>query len=348
MSRIEAATSANTSRPVILTARQPSLELTCVGCSYPCHPLMQWSKKGSVQTNVMKVLSLSATGAYCVTSKLTVSYADDYTCHLCGSTDERVLVVNGTDNLTKRDSANTNCCVLAAEPMFVTDYSTAQLNRRVPESGSLVLDCDVTGRPSVTINWTRDGNPKPDWDGQAAANLSNAQISDSARYACIAENRHGMIVRQYVVVAFGKIIQSMYVCCVLTCVKCFPFVAVPKFTGYSNSQGNLPLDATADLFCAARGYPEQPQLVWSAWVLRTVNDYVSIDSAKSIRSVATVGKTGIYSCAISGTNEQRQQIMTVVARLAITFTTADGHLGVNGTKQLVCEARASPTQPTIT
>ena len=86
-------TSVSMSQPIVLTAIHKSRLLTCMACSYPCVPHLQWSRQQMLETTAND--GMTSNNANCVTSVLTVSSPGDYKCYLCGYTDERMFIVNG-------------------------------------------------------------------------------------------------------------------------------------------------------------------------------------------------------------------------------------------------------------
>ncbi|VDK50737.1 unnamed protein product [Anisakis simplex] len=106
-------------------------------------------------------------------------------------------------------SAETSCVINIEEPEKSSvrqqiDESKAPrfemplTNREIPEGFELTLVCAVTGTPSPTVTWMRNGKPiKPDdcetkfENGVCTLMLSTTTSKDAGEYTCLAENCHG-------------------------------------------------------------------------------------------------------------------------------------------------------------
>ncbi len=128
------------------------------------------------------------------------------------------------------------------------------------------------------------------------------------------------------------------------------FVAAPTITSSSASPVNLTYNMSVNLTCNARQYPDKPRVEWtnsSGSAIAHSDDFtVSNDGAHVLRSTISVNRVGHYMCSIPNTQENKQ--IEVIARVSILSTTQDANLGGDGTKLLVCEARAYPNYPSIT
>lgn len=59
-------------------------------------------------------------------------------------------------------------------------------NLTVNETSSIELRCDVTGYPSPTISWRKDGQQRNSVKG--VLRIASSKKSDSGAYVCIADN----------------------------------------------------------------------------------------------------------------------------------------------------------------
>ena len=127
-------------------------------------------------------------------------------------------------------------------------------------------------------------------------------------------------------------------------------LAAPTITNSSSPSVNIVLNTSVGLFCSARQYPDKPHIEWtnlSGLAVASSDDFiVSNDGANVLHSTVSVNRVGRYICSIPNTQENKQ--IEVIARVSILSTTQDVNLGRDGTKLLVCEARAYPNYPSIT
>ena len=128
------------------------------------------------------------------------------------------------------------------------------------------------------------------------------------------------------------------------------FLAAPTITSSSSPSVNIAFNTSVALFCSARQYPDKPHIEWtntSGLAVASSDDFtVSSDGANVLRTTISANRVGRYICSIPNTQENKQ--IEVIARVSILSTTQDGNLGRDGTKLLVCVARAYPNYPSIT
>ena len=128
------------------------------------------------------------------------------------------------------------------------------------------------------------------------------------------------------------------------------YLAAPTITSSSSPSVNIDFNTRVGLFCSARQYPDQPTVEWtnsSGLAVASSDDFtVSSDGANVLHSTVSVNRVGRYICSIPNTQENKQ--IEVIARVSILSTTQDAKFGIDGTKLLVCVARAYPNYPSIT
>ncbi len=128
------------------------------------------------------------------------------------------------------------------------------------------------------------------------------------------------------------------------------FVAAPTITSSSASPVNLPYNMSVNLLCYVRQYPGKPHVQWtnsSGSAIAHSDDFtVSKDGANVLCSTISVNRVGRFFYSIPNTQERKQ--IEVIACVSILSTTQDANFGRDGTKLLVCEARAYPNYPSIT
>ena len=128
------------------------------------------------------------------------------------------------------------------------------------------------------------------------------------------------------------------------------FLAAPTITSSSSPSVNIAFNTSVGLFCSARQYPDKPHVEWtnsSGLSVASSDDFtVSSDSANVLHSTVSVNRVARYICSIPNTQENKQ--IEVIARVSILSATQDSNLGRDGTKLLVCVARAYPNYPSIT
>ena len=128
------------------------------------------------------------------------------------------------------------------------------------------------------------------------------------------------------------------------------FLAAPTITSSSSPSVNIAFNTSVGLFCSARQYPHKPRVEWtnsSGLAVASSDDFtVSNDGANVLHSTVSVNRVGRYICSIPNAQENKQ--IEVIARVSILSTTQDANLGIDGTKLLVCVARAYPNYPSIT
>ena len=239
--------------------------------------------------------------------------------------------------------------MVIAEPMFV-NTSAVENHVVAAESSNVSLNCESTGCPAVIVIWSGPG-PRGPIGNMPHPTLPNVQPKDSGQYTCEVTNNHGKIERHFQLDVTGMAsLHSTIIKSTLIDENMFMTAVVePEIVDFTSEEIDLSLDSSIDLFCDARGYPQSPTVVWHPLLSPPIsNDGRSTnqsDGSLLTHSVLSVNRTGVYKCIISGTN--KEQDISVVARLSITSVTPNQNLSASGSAKLVCVARAFPTRPTI-
>ncbi|XP_027560313.1 hemicentin-1 isoform X2 [Neopelma chrysocephalum] len=299
------------------------ISLVCEASGIPL-PAITWLKDGWPVTlnNSVRILSGGRT------LRLTHTGAADagrYTC----------VVTNAAGQLTK----DFHLAVLVP-PGIVGENKLEDV--RVKEKHTVTLTCEVTGSPVPQISWLKDGQPVPE-DGEHRAlsggrllQISNAQVSDTGRYTCVASNAAGDRSKTY----------SLNV------------LVAPSIVG-ADSQGNaegvtIMLNSPTSLLCEAYSYPPAT-ITW-------LKDGNPLESNRNIRILpggrtlqilsAQEDSAGTYTC--TATNEAGETSKDYEVKVYIPPTITRGDVSgtglspkevkikVNHSLTLECEAQAVP------
>ena len=88
-------------------------------------------------------------------------------------------------------------------PPKINDNASTPINPQVVLNRTIILNCDVSGTPTPTIEWLVDGrplNPGPRFrllSDNRQLEIVEAQVPDQARYTCIAKNPAGVANRDF-------------------------------------------------------------------------------------------------------------------------------------------------------
>ncbi|XP_027579260.2 hemicentin-1 [Pipra filicauda] len=299
------------------------ISLVCEASGIPL-PAITWLKDGWPVTlnNSVRILSGGRT------LRLTHTGAADagrYTC----------VVTNAAGRLAK----DFHLAVLVP-PGIVGENKLEDV--RVKEKHTVTLTCEVTGSPVPQISWLKDGQPVPE-DGEHRAlsggrllQISNAQVSDTGRYTCVASNAAGDRSKTY----------SLNV------------LVAPSIVG-ADSQGNaegvtIMLNSPTSLLCEAYSYPPAT-ITW-------LKDGNPLESNRNIRILpggrtlqilsAQEDSAGTYTCTASNEAGQTSKDYEVKVYIPPTITRGDVSgtglspkevkIKVNHSLTLECEAQAIP------
>lgn len=94
-------------------------------------------------------------------------------------------------------SAHTSLFTDGSSPVGIV-YPVNHINLTVEQSGSLVLECVVSGNPSPVAKWTKDGQELPSASRLSLLHsnlaLSDVQLNDSGNYTCSVQTEEGALV----------------------------------------------------------------------------------------------------------------------------------------------------------
>ncbi|XP_007935886.1 hemicentin-1 [Orycteropus afer afer] len=202
----------------------------------------------------------------------------------------------------------------------------------------LELDCHVTGSPPPTIMWLKDGQPVDERTGfKILLNghklvISQAQVSDTGLYRCVATNTAGVHKKEFeVTVHVPPTIKS----------SGLPERAVVKYKPIT-------------LQCIANGIPN-PSITWlkDGQPVNTVQGDLKIQSSGRVLQIAKtlLEDAGRYTCvATNAAGETQQHIQLHVhepPRLEDAGKMLNETVVVNNPIQLECKAAGNPL-PAIT
>ncbi|XP_068563703.1 hemicentin-1 [Cebidichthys violaceus] len=205
-------------------------------------------------------------------------------------------------------------------------------------SSPLELECQATGTPAPVITWYKDGKPVRQGEGlRVAASgrrlvVSRAQVSDTARFQCVATNEAGDHERDFNVVVHVP----------------------PSIRTTGSAERSVVLHKPISLECISSGIP-LPSITWlkDGRPVDTTQGHLKLESAGRMLKVteARLEDSGKYTClATNAAGEAQQHI-----RLSVHEPPSIPHSGeiVNQTilsgfpTELECKATGSPL-PAIT
>uniref|UniRef100_A0A8C3PW12 Hemicentin 1 n=1 Tax=Chrysolophus pictus TaxID=9089 RepID=A0A8C3PW12_CHRPC len=241
----------------------------------------------------------------------------------------------------------------------------------------LELDCSAAGTPSPTITWLKDGQPIEEGTGRKILLngqkffISQAQVSDTGHYKCIAVNMAGEHEREFVVTVHGRLLKGkkgdrlallwirrgdeievelllwchspLYICkYVCSNDISFLFLAVPPtIKSAGTSERAVVLHKPVTLQCIANGIPS-PSITW-------LKDGQPVNTARGNTRVleiegAQISDTGVYKCVAvntAGTAELSYSLQVHVPP-SISDSSDTVTAVVNNLVRLECEARGIP------
>eukprot|EP00076_Gallus_gallus_P024036 XP_015146072.1 hemicentin-1 isoform X2 [Gallus gallus] len=162
----------------ISTVEKNPISLVCEASGIPL-PSVMWLKNGWPVTSNTSVQILSG-GRTLRLTHTTVSDEGHYTC----------VVTNAAGEARK------DFYLSVLVPPGIVDENK-QEDMKVKEKNSVTLTCEVIGNPVPQITWIKDGQPlMEDKDHRFLSSgrflqITNAQVSDTGRYTCVASNTAG-------------------------------------------------------------------------------------------------------------------------------------------------------------
>ncbi|XP_061624718.1 hemicentin-1 isoform X2 [Phyllopteryx taeniolatus] len=206
-------------------------------------------------------------------------------------------------------------------------------------NSTVALHCDVTGHPSPTISWLRDGQPVHAdsqhliSEDRAQLQLLSVQVSDMAGYLCIAENKVGSVEKLYSLT-----------------VQVPPRIVSPKEEELSVTEGHM-----VSLLCDVQAYPP-PEITWTkdGQILHFNSGIHILPGGQMLQLPrARVEDAGQYVCTATNSAGQDQKslvlsvyvVPTLKPRLDAESDVVTPQLGSSVTLQ--CEAHGVP-EPEVT
>ncbi|XP_061672486.1 hemicentin-1 [Syngnathoides biaculeatus] len=206
-------------------------------------------------------------------------------------------------------------------------------------NSTVALHCDVTGNPSPTISWLRDGQPVHAdsqhviSEDRAKLQLLSVQVSDMAGYLCIAENKVGSVEK-----LFSLTVQVP------------PRILGPKEEELSVTEGHM-----VSFLCDVQAYPP-PEITWTkdGQILHFNTGFNILPGGQMLQLPrARVEDAGQYVCTATNSAGQDQKslvlsvyvVPTLKPRLGAESNVVTSQLGSSIT--LRCEARGVP-EPEVT
>ncbi|TMS20257.1 Hemicentin-1, partial [Larimichthys crocea] len=205
-------------------------------------------------------------------------------------------------------------------------------------NSALELECQATGTPAPVITWYKDGKPVRQSEGlRVAASgrrlvVSRAQVSDTARFQCVATNEAGDHERDFNVVVHVP----------------------PSIRTTGPAERAVVLHKSISLECISNGIPP-PSITWlkDSRPVDTTQGHLKLESASRLLKIteARLEDSGRYTClATNAAGEAQQHI-----RLSVHEPPSIPHSGeiINQTilsgfpTELECKATGSPL-PAIT
>ncbi|AWP10692.1 putative hemicentin-1 [Scophthalmus maximus] len=158
----------------------------------------------------------------------------------------------------------------------------------------LELECEATGTPAPVIAWYKDGKPVRQGEGLRVATsgrrliVSRAQVSDTARFQCVATNEAGDHERD-----FNVVVQ-----------------VPPSIRTTGPAERSVVLHKPTSLECISSGIPP-PSITWikDGRPVDTTQEHLKLESAGRILKVteARLEDSGRYTCLATNAAGEAQQ-----------------------------------------
>ncbi|KAJ7986246.1 hypothetical protein DPEC_G00337960 [Dallia pectoralis] len=201
-------------------------------------------------------------------------------------------------------------------------------------NGSTVLECQVTGSPAPKVTWLKDNEPLGD-DGLhrllshgRSLQVSNAQVTDTGRYVCVAVNLAGGAEKSFHL--------NVHV--------------PPSIVRASPENVTVVVNNLVSLTCEATGFPP-PSLSWlkDSGSVQSNTDTLIMPGGRTLQILrAKMSDGGKYTCvAVSPAGEARKPIYLSVLvppsiRDNIRDTPVEVNVLVGNSVTLACESHAVP------
>ncbi|XP_016146102.1 hemicentin-1-like [Sinocyclocheilus grahami] len=176
----------------------------------------------------------------------------------------------------------------------VVDGASETTDATVILNNILELECYVTGTPTPTITWLKDGVPVRQGEGvritsnQRRLVISRAQVSDTALFHCVATNEAGEQEREFKV--------SVHV--------------PPTIRSTGPAERSVVLHTSVSLQCVVSGIPP-PSITWlkDGRPVDTTQEILKLESAGRILHIkkARLEDAGKYTCVATNAAGEAQQ-----------------------------------------
>ncbi|KAJ0032742.1 hypothetical protein NQD34_002823 [Periophthalmus magnuspinnatus] len=271
---IEGVVDGPTEKRVVLSK---PLELECEAGGHP-PPSLTWLKDG-VPVQHSDSLRVLEHGKKIQISSVSMSDSGRYVCVATSIAGEKEI---------KYD-------VKVLVPPFI-DSGDSVTDSIVIINSPLELECHATGTPAPTITWYKDGTPVRQGEGlRVAASgrrlvISRVQVSDTARFQCVATNEAGDHERDFNVVVHVP----------------------PSIRTTGPGERSVVLHKSISLECISSGIPP-PSITWlkDGRPLDTTKEHLKLDSAGRLLKItaARLDDSAKYTClATNAAGESQQHI----------------------------------------
>ncbi|XP_051803642.1 hemicentin-1 [Acanthochromis polyacanthus] len=178
-------------------------------------------------------------------------------------------------------------------PPFI-DGADDVTDSTVVVNSPLDLECHATGTPAPVITWYKDGKPVRQGEGLRVASsgrrlvLSRAQVSDTARFQCVATNEAGDRERD-----FNVVVQ-----------------VPPSIRTTGPAERSVVLHKSTSLECISSGIPP-PSITWlkDGRPVDTTKEHLQLESAGRTLKIAEarLEDSGRYTCLATNAAGEAQQ-----------------------------------------
>ncbi|XP_077986502.1 neuronal cell adhesion molecule-like [Glandiceps talaboti] len=179
----------------------------------------------------------------------------------------------------------------------------------IPPESDITIECKPGGIPTPTVTWLQNGEEITETADRRTImgnkiSFTNAQVSDTSVYQCVASNKH------------GEIMQSMFL----------NVQAVPaKIVVPPPEQTQTVVDGTAKITCETFGSPT-PVVTWKFKGQAVSGDRYEIwKNGTLVITGITVGDAGTYSCDVQNSfgQEEAEGKLIVLRKTTIDIPPTD-------------------------
>uniref|UniRef100_A0A0N5AL87 Peroxidasin homolog n=1 Tax=Syphacia muris TaxID=451379 RepID=A0A0N5AL87_9BILA len=212
------------------------------------------------------------------------------------------------------------------------------------ESGTVI--CNVTGNPTPTVEWFKNGKPLSSTTLHSAGNsqyihIVNATTADAGNYTCVATNEAGSDeISTNVQLDFAVLFM---IALEITDYFGFLFLIPPQIADTEHFI-QIKENSTLTLYCTASGSPV-PKISWfrEGTLIRAFNQQTLIIEK------ANASHTGSYTCEAINEAGKTSSSFEVEVFIKPTFGNSEDEISVmeNERSRLKCDVKGHPT-PTIT